>query len=301
MFHVEPSSHTTLTQCPVCTSTGVERVEQCNDHFLTGEEFSLMRCKDCELWFTNPVPPPEGMARYYQSEAYISHSSTSTGLISKIYRIVRSMTLRTKYRLVARYKPQGSILDIGCGTGHLLREFSQRGWITKGIEPGVDPRQFAVSTFGLDVEDEPALNNLNTSSFDVISMWHVLEHVHDPVARMNQVHRLLKADGIVVVALPNHSAWDATQYGSFWAAWDVPRHLLHFNQSAFLNLAHRSGFTLLKTLPMKYDAYYVSLLSEGYQHGKKRVISALRNGWKSNRKAAKSGEYSSLIYMLRKG
>ncbi|MFO7723329.1 MAG: class I SAM-dependent methyltransferase [Bacteroidales bacterium] len=297
---MEPSPNTPLEFCPACGAPNPGFGLECTDHFLSQERFTIMRCHTCRVLFTQPQPKPDAIGRYYRSEKYISHSDTSKGVVNKVYRYVRSIAVNQKYRLVSRYQPKGSLLDIGCGTGHLLNTFASHGWQTKGIEPGSEARKYAMKTFGLDVEDEPALANLPDASFDVVSMWHVLEHVHDVRERMGQVKRVLKDGGLAVVALPNHASWDAKHYGPFWAAWDVPRHLYHFNREALELLARESGFMIHAILPMKFDAYYVSILSEEYSTGRKRFLHAALKGWKSNRKASGTGEYSSLIYLLRK-
>jgi SAM-dependent methyltransferase len=297
---VEPSKENPIRNCPACGAANPQFSFQCTDHFLTKERFDILHCTVCCVFFTYPQPGTEEIGRYYRSEKYISHSDTSKGIVNKMYRFVRGISVQNKFRLVSRYSSRGSLLDIGCGTGHLLRAFADKGWETRGIEPGEEARGYAVDKFGLKVEDEPALATLPDASFDVVSMWHVLEHVHDVRERMKQVKRLLKEDGLAVVALPNHAAWDAKHYGPLWAAWDVPRHLYHFNREAVAKLARESGFVVKAVLPMPFDAYYVSILSEEYRTGKKRMAAAVLNGWKSNRKARRTGEYSSLIYLLEK-
>ncbi len=300
MFHVEPIYHH-LVQCPVCGSDDLAQKMALKDWFLTGESFDIIQCNACRVCFTSPQPDRSDMARFYQSAEYISHTNKASGLLSSIYKSVRKIALKHKYRIVTEEKAMGSILDIGCGTGHLLHTFALKGWHTKGIEPGEHARRFAVNTFGLDVEDEPVLDKLESESFDVVSMWHVLEHVYDVNQRMKQIYRLLANDGLVLIALPNHRAWDARFYNRYWAAWDVPRHLFHFDQDAFYNLADASGFKLIRQIPMPFDAYYVSLLSEDYKFGGKRYIQAIINGFRSNRNARRNpGESSSVIYLLKK-
>jgi len=297
---VEPSKNILTERCPACGAPNPEFVFDCHDHFLSHEKFGIMHCRACSILFTPPQPHPAEIGRYYKSEKYISHSDTSKGIVNKVYRWVRGIAVKQKYRLVSRYLPQGSVLDIGCGTGHLLSTFASHGWQTKGIEPGSEARKYAIETFGLDVEDEPAIASLPDASFDVISMWHVLEHVHDVRERMKEVKRLLRDGGIAVVALPNHASWDAKHYGPFWAAWDVPRHLYHFSKKSLEWLAQESGFVIKEILPMKFDAFYVSILSEEYSKGRKKLLPALLKGWKSNRMASGTGEYSSLIYVMTK-
>jgi SAM-dependent methyltransferase len=297
---VEPSNDHTAAHCPACSAPNPEDLFDCTDHFLTSEKFSIQSCPECSILFTCPQPPPDKMGSYYRSEKYVSHSNADKGIVSKVYRIVRNISVSKKYQIVNRHKTNGSLLDIGCGMGHLLNAFASKGWKVKGIEPGHEARRFAIESFNLDVEEEPAILSLPDGAFDVVSMWHVLEHVHDIRERLKQVKRVLKNDGLAVIALPNHASWDAQHYGPFWAAWDVPRHLYHFNRQAVQKLADESGLIIKAILPMKFDAYYVSILSEEYMRGRKRMVHALLNGWKSNRKASRTGEYSSLIYLMTK-
>jgi len=300
MFHVEPSSEAKPIPCPVCRAQTTLRGADIADHFLSREVFHLRQCTRCRVVFTWPQPPPNEMGSYYQSDDYISHSTKPKGVLDLVYRAVRRVTLASKYRIIRSRNHKGALLDIGCGTGHFLQFMHHKGWKVQGIEPGDQARAAAKSLFQLDVGTEEELDRLPDHHFDVITMWHVLEHVHDPVARMKEVYRLLKDNGLAVIALPNHEARDAKNYGTHWAAWDVPRHLFHYNSEAFENLAKSTGFIREHTLPMRFDAFYVSMLSEQYLHGRKRLLRALITGLQSNRMARKTGNYSSLIYLLRK-
>lgn len=300
MFHVELSPDIMLYACPLCGSEEIGDAFLCRDFFLTKEEFKIHHCRSCHVRFTNPQPQKTSIGKYYKSDEYISHSDSRTGFVNKLYHRVRSISIRKKYKLIAGYKPKGALLDIGCGTGHLLSHFKKNGWDTKGIEPNENARNYAIKNFQLDVEEENLLNEIENRNFDVVSMWHVLEHVHNPNMRMELVCNILKDDGIAVVALPNPGAYDAKYYREWWAAWDVPRHLYHFSRKAFRNLAENTGFKIVAEHPMKFDSFYVSILSEGYRSGQKRLLPALVRGFVSNVKAMFSGEYSSIIYILRK-
>lgn len=301
MFHVEPNTNPGQINCPLCGASPLSEKLSTEDFFLTHEPFTIMECAVCHLAGTYPQPIKQNIGRYYQSTHYISHTDEETDIMSRIYRIIRGITLRKKFNTIAKYHRQGSLLDIGCGTGHLLHHFAQRGWQVTGIEPGEEPRNFAVQRFGLDVRDEAALAAIPTGSFDVVSMWHVLEHVHDVKERMQEVFRILREDGLAVIALPNPASADAVYYGKYWAAWDVPRHLHHFRREALGFLASQTGFTVIDTLPMRYDAFYVAMLSERYKNGKNRYLPALFRGLLSNLSARMNkGEFSSLVYLLRK-
>ncbi len=271
-----------------------------HDYFLTKEEFNIVKCQDCGFLFTNPYPDLDRLGEYYKSEEYISHSNTKKGLFSSLYQFVRSYTLRKKFEMIRSYKRSGSILDIGCATGEFLNVFKTAKWETEGIEPDADARKMAVENYGLKVGEESEIQHIESESKDIITMWHVLEHVPDLNQRIKDLSRILKADGTIFIAVPNYKSYDAECYGKHWAAYDVPRHLYHFSQESMTKLLAKYDLLLQDTLPMKFDSFYVSLLSEEYKNGKKSFPKAFINGLKSNWKAGNSGEYSSLIYVVKK-
>jgi 2-polyprenyl-3-methyl-5-hydroxy-6-metoxy-1,4-benzoquinol methylase len=289
-----------LNSCPVCESKRFEPFQKIRDHFLTKESFQIIRCVNCGFLFTNPRPGPAEIIRYYQSDAYISHAKNSKGWLSVVYEAVRKVSLRRKYNLIRQHKSGSTILDIGCGTGEFLNFMKGKGWETTGIEPAREPRTYAKETYDLAVFGEEKLEKLSVNSFDVITMWHVLEHVHDLNGRIEQIKKILSPDGLLVIAIPNCKSRDAEFYQEYWAAWDVPRHLYHFSQQTFSLLMMNHGFEIISTHPMKFDAYYVSLLSEKYKRGKSRLPAALFNGFRSNKTAKKNqNNYSSLIFLLK--
>ena len=287
--------------CPLCGCTNIETHLQVTDNFLTGEEFTISRCHDCGFRFTNPRPEAEQLGRYYKSENYIAHSNTHKGFIARLYQMVRNQTLQQKYRLIAKSVPKGTILDIGCATGEFLSVFKSKGWKSIGIEPDSDAAGYAKTNYALDVFGENELNSLPANSCDVITMWHVMEHVDDLSTRVEQIKRLLKPGALVFVAVPNPNSWDAVHYDKNWAALDVPRHLSHFSQSnmQFLFVTNKN-FEIVNTLPMIFDSFYVSLLSEKYLKSVGGIFRAFFVGLRSNIKASQNGEYSSLIYVFQK-
>ncbi len=286
--------------CPICQSKNIHKSFDVKDYFLTQEKFSIWHCKDCDLSFTNPRPEDESLGKYYESQEYYSHDTKNTGVIGRLYKLLRTINIRRKYKIVSEHIGAGKILDIGCGTGELLNYFQKKNWECYGIEPNVPARKFAQAHYRLKVEEEQGLQNMPVESFDIISMWHVLEHVPDINERMERVKQLLKKEGFLIIALPNLSSRDAGFYGTYWAGLDVPRHLSHFSPVAFTNLAKKHDLQIVRTLPLKFDAYYVSLLSERYKKARLPIFPAFINGARSNRIAAKTGNYSSLIYILTK-
>ena len=287
-------------QCPICLGQNISKKFDVKDFFFTQEKFSLWQCKTCSVLFTHPQPPLESLAKYYDTPDYLSHNTKQNGVVGHIYRLLRDFNIHRKYKIVTKYIPQGRLLDIGCGSGELLYYFKRHNWSCTGIEPNPSAREFARSQYGLRIEKEEQLKKLPEKSFDVISMWHVLEHVPDVNERMIQVNRLLKDHGLLVIALPNPLSWDASYYQESWAAYDVPRHLYHFSRKAFKYLAKKHHFKITDILPLTLDAYYVSFLSERYKANRMPFVRASLKGMISNIKAGKTGNYSSLIYILRK-
>ena len=288
-----------VKNCPVCGSETFEPFLSGKDYFLTGEKFEIVKCSDCGFRFTTPRPVATDLGRYYESTEYISHSDTRKGLFAAVYQQVRKYTLARKLTMISKFQQQGEILDIGCATGQFLNYMSEHGWKTTGIEPDEKTRERAITEYGLQVFPEEKLNFLSKSSFDVITMWHVLEHVSDLNGRMKQLKELLKPQGTIIIAVPNCDSYDAKKYGQFWAGYDLPRHLYHFTKSDVKLLLEKNGFTLVNILPMKFDAFYVSLLSEKYKSGKMRWMPALWNGFWSNLKARQNNGHSSLIYVIK--
>jgi|WetSurMetagenome_2_1015567.scaffolds.fasta_scaffold85646_2 2-polyprenyl-3-methyl-5-hydroxy-6-metoxy-1,4-benzoquinol methylase len=290
----------TLEFCPVCKNNNIVVFLGCKDHFFTNENFNICKCNECGFLFTNPRPPSQELGRYYKSENYISHSNSQKGIINRIYHIIRKRNHKKKYNIINREIANGKILDIGCATGEFLHFFQKKGWDVNGIEPDPDARKFACESYKMKVSSESELDNFENEIFDVITMWHVLEHVSDLNRRMSDIVRLLKTNGLIVIAIPNAGSYDAQHYGSFWAGYDVPRHLYHFTPEVALKLFCRYSLKCIKIVPMKFDSFYVSLLSEKYLSKQKKYLKAFFIGLKSNCRGRKNNNYSSLIFLLKK-
>lgn len=299
MFHVKHTMKT-YQNCPICTNNSFSPFLNCKDYTVSKEEFSIVSCTSCGFTFTNPIPEEQFIGSYYESEEYISHSNTSKGLINWLYQRVRNLTLKQKLLLLKSLSSEKSLLDIGCGTGEFLNTAQANGYNVQGIEPSPIAREQAIKNYKLNVSEENALDQLAENSFSFISMWHVLEHVYHLNDRIKQIDRLLKKDGHLIIAVPNRSSYDANVYQQYWAAYDVPRHLYHFSPKDIENLFSKHGFKLLKTLPMKFDSFYVSMLSEKYKSGTNNFLGAFLTGLKSNLKAGNKNTYSSQIYVLKK-
>ena len=271
------------------------------DHSVSGELFRLKQNKAFGYLETTPQPDLEKIMNYYDSLDYISHTDSKRNLFEKIYHGVRVFSLKQKVKLISKYNDQGKqLLDVGCGTGDFLQEAQKGTWIVSGIEPNEKARELANQKTGGLVFDTDTLSKFKKDQFDVITLWHVLEHLPNVEKQLQLFKSLLKPKGILVIAVPNHKSYDAEVYNKFWAAYDVPRHLYHFNREAIKKLAAHFKMKLLKIKPMWFDAFYVSLLSEKYKSGKMNPIHAIWIGMLSNVKAATNKEASSLIYILKK-
>lgn len=276
----------------------------CQDHTVSRETFSLQLDDSNGMLFTVPQPNEKELPGYYESDAYISHTDSKKSLMDRVYQLIKTYSIRKKLAMIdTMTSSKGEVLDIGCGTGDFLLECYRDGWSTTGIEPNQKARDLAVEKIGknefLFKDIDEVLNN-GTGRFDVITMWHVLEHVPNLYSYIEKLKQLLKPDGLLVIAVPNYESYDAKHYKEFWAAYDVPRHLWHFSQNSIKSIFGEFEFKLIKTLPLIFDSFYVSLLSEKYKTGKTKLISALRIGYLSNRKARGDNQYSSLIYLLKK-
>ncbi|MEJ7643153.1 MAG: class I SAM-dependent methyltransferase [Chryseolinea sp.] len=288
--------------CPVCHGDTSHRHLSVEDHSVSHETFQIRKCADCQFRFTYPIPAD--LAKYYLSDAYVSHAEHSSNIIDHTYRFARTFTLRWKYALINKYcsGPSPKLLDYGCGTGTFLKYSQQQGMVITGIEPSPIARKVASQLTKTTVA--ASLNEIGIADYDVITLWHVLEHVADIHETLQSLHSKLANAGLIFIAVPNYKSDDAEHYNKYWAAYDVPRHLWHFSQDTMGRLLRTHGFTLDATVPMKLDAFYVSLLSEKYKNGGKATAvthaKGMINGLKSNISAASNKEYSSLIYIARK-
>lgn len=291
------------TACPVCGSTHINPLLTVKDYSVSGEPFVIWQCAGCSLRFTQDVPDEDSIGPYYKSPDYISHTNTSKGVINKTYQKVREYTLQQKAKWItaATGKSTGSLLDVGSGTGAFLHTMQQQGWQVAGIEPDADARKLAKQTYSLEVLEAPALYSLPLHSFDAITLWHVLEHVHSLHTYIETLKNLLTPNGKLFIAVPNYQSADARYYGLAWAAYDVPRHLYHFSPKAMQALLQQHGLKIIAKKPMPFDSYYISLLSSKYRHGNTNWFTALYHGFRSHMAAmADIDKCSSITYIIGK-
>ena len=270
------------------------------DHSVSGEEFDLLVNNEFGFLETTPQPSLEKLPNYYNSEDYISHTDTKRNLLEKVYHLVRSISLKRKLKLINSFSSdEKNLLDVGCGTGDFLQTALQNHWSVSGIEPNKNARDLANSKTNNSVYNVDQLLKFPKKSFDIITLWHVLEHLPNLYEHISILKSLMKENGRLIIAVPNYKSYDAIYYKNFWAAYDAPRHLWHFNKESVSKLFLKENMKISKTLPMKFDSYYVSLLSKKYKSGWMNIFNAFRVGLISNLKAKRSGEYSSLIYVIK--
>jgi 2-polyprenyl-3-methyl-5-hydroxy-6-metoxy-1,4-benzoquinol methylase len=295
----------TLEKCPVCDQSSFNNYLNVEDYTVSHKEFTIQQCNACYFLFTNPRPQEDKIGAYYQSQDYISHHDEAKDVMSKVYTSVRNYTIEQKVKLINNLVPaKGTLLDIGCGTGNFLAAEKQDGWKAWGTEPDFGAREVASKRVGdtiFETINEPILAQLQ---YDVITLWHVLEHVHKLNETVDWLANHLKPGGKIIIAVPNPQSFDAAKYGRFWAAYDVPRHLYHFTRASMKLLMQKHGLNVENTLPMWFDSFYVSMLSTKYKKQKTDLIDSVMTGLQSNLKG-RSGKdkelnTSSLIYIISK-
>lgn len=289
-----------LENCPICKYPEYKNYIICKDHMVTGESFAITRCEHCGFLFTNPRPTNSILEKYYDSKDYLSHKNKITSPFDLAFSAVRKYALTKKVQLISNLSKTKNLLDFGCGTGAFLKTCKKKGWDVNGVEFIDSARQNAESSLGIslyaNMKDLP-----KKETFKIITLWHVLEHIYDLNKTFSQIVKHLDKNGKLVIAVPNIESLDATLYHEYWAAYDIPRHLYHFSQSTMKLFLTKYKLKVKKIIPMPFDAYYVSLLSEKYQSGKSNYLNSILNGYKSNSYAKKHNKnYSSLIYIAGK-
>lgn len=292
-----------VLQCPVCDGMSFSPFLTCTDFFVSGEKFKIKQCNSCGFKITENIEDEDNIGPYYQSENYISHSNTSKGVVNSVYHGVRKYMLGRKRRLVEKVTSlkTGQILDVGTGTGFFLNEMKENGWQVNGTEKSKDARDFAKMDFNLDNLPSEKLFELKDNSFHVITLWHVLEHIHLINENMENFHRILKEKGKLIIAVPNHSSNDAKHYKEFWAAYDVPRHIWHFAPKQMKMLGEKHRFKMNSLHIMPFDSFYVAILSEKYKKSKLALFKGIYYGKISWLKSIfNPAKCSSVIYVFEK-
>jgi 2-polyprenyl-3-methyl-5-hydroxy-6-metoxy-1,4-benzoquinol methylase len=290
-------------KCPGCGNNNIVKALRAKDFTVSGELFEIWHCNDCSLRFTQNIPSQNAIGKYYQSQDYVSHSDTKKGFINRLYHLVRNHTLQSKKKLIVKYSENknGNLLDVGAGTGAFTNTMQLAGWNVTGLEPDETARENAFQNHNLQLQTLDALFQQKKNSFDVITMWHVLEHVHELHNYLDTFQKILKPNGALIIAVPNYTSEDAKHYGEFWAAYDVPRHLYHFSPASMEKIMEQHRFKIADFKPMRFDSFYVSMLSEKYKNGKNNFVKALIEGIRSNATATKDVKRcSSVIYVVKR-
>ncbi|NDW13868.1 methyltransferase domain-containing protein [Bacteroides sp. 214] len=292
-----------INACPLCEGTQLAYVMTCTDCYATGEKFEIYQCNNCGFTFTQNTPSGKEIDKYYHAANYISHTDTKKGLMNSIYHRVRKRMLKEKVRLVmkASHRKRGKLLDIGTGTGYFANAMRKETWKVDAIEKNEEARSFAKEQFRLNVKDEKALDELAAGSYDVITLWHVLEHLEKLEHTWTRLNELLTDKGILIIAVPNYSSYDAKKYKANWAAYDVPRHIWHFTPATMQRFGIKHGFIMAAHYPMPFDAFYVSMLSEKNTGSKLSFLKGAYTGtiaWFHS--LVKKEKSSSIIYIFRK-
>jgi 2-polyprenyl-3-methyl-5-hydroxy-6-metoxy-1,4-benzoquinol methylase len=259
--------------------------------------FHIVTCDSCRLIYTNPRPAAHEAGPYYHASAYISHSDTNEGIVNKLYHAVRKFTLQSKTNWIeSEKKGNKELLDVGCGNGHFLAAAKEKGWNINGVELDPETAARAANLTGLSIA--PSLKEIDPEKeFQVITLWHVLEHVYELDEYFQFFKSRLAQDGKLLLALPNPASFDATYFKQYWAAYDVPRHIYHFTPATIAALAQKYGFKLKSSRGLIFDSFYISLLSNEYKTGNKRLLHSFCIGLLSNLRAMLGKpNYSSNLY-----
>jgi 2-polyprenyl-3-methyl-5-hydroxy-6-metoxy-1,4-benzoquinol methylase len=295
----------TLENCPVCDKSSFSNYLNVEDYTVSHREFTIQQCNSCYFLFTNPRPSEDEIGAYYQSQDYISHHDEAKDVMSKIYTSVRDYTIGQKVKMINEQSlTKGTLLDIGCGTGNFLGAIKENGWKVFGTEPDSGAREVASKRVGASIFQDIRTDALQAQKFDVITLWHVLEHVHQLNETLEWLTKHLNENGTIIIAVPNPQSFDASKYGRFWAAYDVPRHLYHFTKGSMKQLLEKHQMYIQKILPMWFDSFYVGMLSTKYKAKKINLIDSIRTGvvsnWKGKSDSSETLNTSSLIYVINK-
>lgn len=292
-----------LSACPMCGAVETVPYATCMDHLSSRQQFMLLRCPACGIVFTDKRPQEEEMVKYETLESEIRRADTPNGLIEKMYRHVRKKMMRHKAGLVTglSYRNSGTLLNYGAKRGFFSSFMEKKGWKVTSVDKYHENRQFSLEHFHHRMYEMQEMDNFQPETFDVITLWHVFEHEYHPHELLDTLHRILRPGGILVMACPNICSTDALHYGPYWAAYDVPRHLWHFNPVSMERLARRHGFTLMHHEKMPYDSFYISIMSEMNMRHSMPILRGMAYGLHSWLVSlTKRGKSSSIVYVFRK-
>lgn len=287
--------------CPLCQQEAQSLYKAVKDHTVSQQDFEIQHCESCALAWTHPMPSAAEIGPYYKAESYISHTNTKKGLMNRMYHIIRANMLFKKVKMIERHlKVSGkTTVDVGAGTGYFVKTLGLFKANATGFEPDADARAVAKNENDLQLQPIEALFDVPEQSVDLISMWHVMEHVHEVDRYFEHYHKILKSDGLLVIAVPNYKSYDQEYYKTNWAAWDVPRHLWHFSPKSMEKWGAKHGFELIELNHLNYDPAYISMMSAGYK-GSNKWLGLLKGIGFMFKSSGRSAKASSPVYFFKK-
>ena len=265
------------------------------DYFYSQEVFEVLPSKHEGILETFPKLSEEKLSEYYYHEKYISHQTQSKSLFDKAYQFAKRFMTKRKQKMVLKFHSSGRILDIGTGTGDFLKSFDPKRWEKYAIEPNEDLHQ-RLKENNISLLD--GVDKIKNHKFDVITLWHALEHIPNLEETLQSIRESLTPNGILVIAVPNYKSFDAKFYKSFWAAWDVPRHVWHFSKQGLISLCQTFDLKFYNTISLPLDAFYISIVSEKYRKSN-NIVRGFMVGLYSNVSGMFKNEYSSFVYVFK--
>lgn len=292
-----------LKLCPLCGASGQIPYAQCKDFTISNESFYLLKCPSCNIVYTLDPPSESDTKRYDKLDLKLRLGDSPRGLTGRLYYHIRNLMLIRKAHIVEKqaYRTSGSLLNYGAKTGYFSSRMERRGWEVTSVEKYLEERLFSLEMFHHRMIDLSEMESLHSETFDVITLWHVFEHSYHPGELLDRFHELLRPGGILIMSCPNINSIDAKYYGPYWAAYDVPRHLWHFEPGSICNLALKHGFTLMHRERLPFDSFYISILSEQHLGHKQAFIRGMMKGFHSWLLSSSRRDLSSsLVYVFRK-
>lgn len=243
-----------LISCPICNGSKFQNFIKVKDRFSLSriENFQLVKC-NCNFILLNPRPNSDEISNFYNHTDYDPHKKRNLSFYDIIYKLVQKIALKIKFSRIIKFKKKGELLDIGGGQGEFAIYMQNKGFSST--------LQDNFSNYKGILKFYSNIDKLKNKLFDVISMWHVLEHIHDLEKLFISINTILKKNGILVIAVPNHDAIERISFHEKWAPYDAPRHLYHFNLFTLEKLLNKNGFEILKKYSMIQDSFYNILLS----------------------------------------
>lgn len=279
------------------TKAKKNRILRATDYLVSGESFDIYwDSKKKRAW--TDVEYLNSLDTYYKSADYISHHSRPHSFTQRLYVWARTLMLNYKYLILKNnINFKSSLLDIGCGTGSFLTFMKKKGFKVYGVENNSKARSFCLENNLETLATEASLPNDN---FDLVTLWHVLEHLPNSEKSIATYRELLKKDGLLLIAVPNFQSHDRIHYQKDWAALDVPRHLWHFTPKGLTTMVEEIGFDLIQKKALGLDVFYICYLSEKHKDKSLPLLRGIFKGSFFLVKALFTKKHSSLVFVFKK-